>query len=1105
MKAKRIYIILLLALCSCHKKQTLFTLLTPDQTGIHFENKIEDTDSLSILDYPYYYNGGGVALGDVSGDGLVDIFVTSNKGGNHLYLNEGNFKFKDVTKEAGVGDHAGWTTGVTMADVNGDGRLDIYVCTVGGYKGLQSHNELFINMGNDKNGVPIFKEEAEKWGIANVGFSTQAVFFDYNHDGRLDLFLLQHSVHSTANFGDTSLRRVYSEVSGGKLYRNDGDHFTDVTKQAGIISSALGYGLGVAVGDFNNDGWPDIYVSNDFQENDYYYINNGNGTFTEENASAFSHESRHSMGNDAADMNNDGWLDVITLDMLPQDEKVLKATATDDPLEGYEYKKGYGFTDQYTKNCLQLNTDGGKHFSDVGLMTGMAATDWSWAPLAADFNNDGIKDLFITNGILKRPNNMDYLNYIANNNVAWELQGTHKLDQKVISMMPEGKVHNYMFEGTKNMVFNDVSSAWGFSMPTLSNGAAYADLNNDGNLDLVINDVNGPLLIYRNNTRELTHRHYIKILCRGDDGNTFGIGAKIILKSKGMFQYNYVKTTCGFESSIDPSVFFGLDKDTVIDSLLIIWPNQKSQLLRNLKVDQTLVLREQNANDTLNLLPKAVTKANASFVDISDSIKIDFHHHQNNFSEFNLQHLIPHETTTEGPKIAVADVNGDGLEDFYICGGKNQPGELFLQQPDGKFIRAVEPALDADTLGIQEDAIFFDANGDGYPDLYIVNGGDEVSGNNAALQDHLYINDGKGQFTLSKNSMPVFYGNKSCVAAADYEGNGKMDLFVGGRDVPGKYGEIPESYLLINDGHGHYTDMTDKLAPGLRHIGMVTGAVWTDFNGDGKPDLILVGEWMPVTFFENMGGGRLKNVTNEMNLGKTNGWWRTIKVADVNGDGKPDLLLGNYGTNSKLNPVNPDYPLKLFVSDFDHNGSLDQILAYAKDAKYYTFLGKNALQMAMPSILMKKYPDYKSFAGQTVEQIFGKSLQKAKVLEANTFQSMLLLNEGGGHFKKEILPFTAQVAPVYSFDTGDFNHDGKIDILVGGNFYGVIPYEGKYDANDGVVLYGDGTGNFKAEWPWQTGFYLKGQVRDIKTIKTKHGEYIFVARNNNSMQIFRVK
>ncbi|TAN17749.1 MAG: RNA-binding protein [Chitinophagaceae bacterium] len=1102
LKRSKIYIIFLCVLCSCHKKETLFTLLTPDQTRIHFENKNVDTGSLNILDYLYYYNGGGVALGDVNGDGLVDIYVTSNTGGNKLYLNEGNFKFKDVTKEAGVCGRAGWTTGVTMADVNGDGRLDIYVCTVGGYKNFKSHNELFINTGNDKNGVPVFKEEAHQWGIDDTGFSTQAVFFDYNHDGKPDMFLLQHSVHSLSNFGDTSLRHVYSVVSGGKLYRNDGHHFTDVTKQAGIISSALGFGLGVTVGDLNNDGWPDIYVSNDFQENDYYYLNNGNGTFTEVNGNAFGHESRSSMGNDIADFNNDGWLDIITLDMLPQDEKVLKSTATDDPEDVYEYKKHYGFTDQYVRNCLQMNTDGGKRFSEVGLMTGVAATDWSWSPLMADFNNDGIKDLFISNGIKRRENDLDYINYISNDTVAFQLQATRNLDQQVISKMPEGKVHNYMFEGTKSMIFKDVSSAWGFSAPTLSNGAAYADLNNDGNLDLVVNNINAPLAIYRNNTRALTHRHYIKIECKGDDGNTFGIGAKILLINHGKLQYNYVKTTCGFQSSIDPSVFFGLDKDTVIDTLLVIWPNQKSQLLQQVKADQTLVLEEQHAHSTINLLPHAVDKNKAAFADVTDSMHIPYKHKEDAFDDFKFQHLIPHKVSTEGPKIAVTDVNGDGLQDFYVCGAKGQPGELFMQQPDGKFIRASEPAFDADTLSDQTDAIFFDANGDGYPDLYIVSGGNEVEGKNPALLDHLYLNDGKGHFTLAKNPLPVFYGSKSCAAAADYEGNGHTDLFVGGRVVAGDYGAIPESHLLINDGHGRFKDMTGELAPGLKHIGMVTDAVWTDFDGDGKKDLILVGEWMPVTFFKNMGGGRLKNVTAQMNLPNTNGWWRTIKVADVNGDGKPDLLLGNYGINSKLAPIGPDYPLKLYVSDFDHNGTPDQILAYAKNGKYYTFLGKDALQRQMPSLIGKKYTSYHAFAGQTVEQIFGKSLQETKVLNAYTFKSMLLLNEGKGHFIEKPLPFAAQVAPVYSFETGDFNHDGKMDVLVGGNFYGVIPYEGRYDANDGVVLYGNGKGNFKAAWPWQTGFYLKGEVRDIKTIQTKKGAYILVAGNNDSLQVF---
>ncbi|HVB04432.1 MAG TPA: FG-GAP-like repeat-containing protein [Chitinophagaceae bacterium] len=703
---------------------------------------------------------------------------------------------------------------------------------------------------------------------------------------------------------------------------------------------------------------------------------------------------------------------------------------------------------------------------------------------------------------MRRPNDLDYIHYIANEKIKQVLNNSRMIDQEVIAMMPSGKVHNYIFSGSDSLKFTDQSAAWGFGKATLSNGAAYADLNNDGDLDLVVNNVNAPLSIYRNNARQINHNHYLKVMCRGSGKNTFGIGTKVLISIHGQLQYNYVQTTRGFLSSSDPTLLFGLGKNKEIDSLEVIWPDMKSQLLTHIAADQTLILQEQQAKDTVNCLLPTMNLAKLPFYNLTDSIALPYRHKENEFIDFDRQMLIPHEVSTEGPKIAVGDVNGDGLEDFYVGGAKYQAGKLFIQTRDGHFVLSNQSVFQADSLCEDVDALFFDANGDGYPDLYVVSGGNEFYDHMIPLLDRLYINDGHGHFTKDPGALPPMFTNKSCVKAADYDGDGDMDLFVGGRVDSRQYGVIPKSYLLVNDGHGHFRDLTDSLAPGLRHVGMVTDAVWTDFDGDGKIDLVIVGEWMPITFFKNMGGGRLKNVTAQMGFSKTNGWWRTITAVDVNHDGKPDLLVGNYGENSKLAP-SKGYPLKMYVRDFDRNGTLDQILAYAKNGQYYPFLGKQELEKEMPSLIKTKYTNYKSFAGQTVEQIFGNQLEKADLFKAYTFQSVLLLNKGNGQFREEPLPPEVQVAPVEAFDTGDFNHDGNTDILVGGNFYGVQPFEGRYDANDGLVLYGDGKGGFRADWPWKTGFYVTGDVRDIKTIHTATTPLILVARNNDSILVFR--
>ncbi|MEP7144344.1 MAG: VCBS repeat-containing protein, partial [Ferruginibacter sp.] len=927
-KALTVFLLMSLLVVSCKRSAPLFSLMEPGKTGIHFQNSLPVNDTtFNILDYIYYFNGGGVATGDINNDGLIDIFFTSNLGGNKLYLNKGNFIFEDITEKAGVKGLADWKTGVTMADVNGDGLLDIYICAVGNFKNLKGRNELYINNGarTGKGADEVtFTESAEAYGLAVTAFGTQASFFDYDKDGDLDMFLACHSVHSVESFKSAKGRMDSSQQSGDKLFINeqkDGKfHFREVTAEAGIYNSATGYSLNVIVGDFNNDNWDDIYVSNDFHENDYYYLNNKNGTFSETNEKAFGHESRFSMGSDVADFNNDGWLDIITMDMLPKDEKVLKSSASDDPFDIYKYKMNYGYHTQYSRNCLQLNVGGGSYFSEVGLYSGIEATDWSWSPLAADFDNDGFKDLFITNGIVKRPNDLDYVKFTSDPPVSQLLVKGKTADKQAIDKMPSGKVANFMFQGQQDMRFTDRTKDWGFDEPSLSNGAAYADLDNDGDLDLIINNINSPAMIYKNNSREKNKQAFLDIQLAGSGYNTNGYGAKVIIKTRGKLQLNYLTGSRGFLSASTKIIHFGLGQEKNIDSLQVKWPSGKTQQLSDVKVNQRLVLNEQNAVFEKKIFLPTDSLNNGSLLlkDLTDEKGIDWKHQENNFVDFNVQQLIPHMVSTQGPKIAVADLNKDGLDDFFVCGARDQASALFIQNKDGTFGSQQQDLFSEDAINEDVNALFFDANGDGYPDLYVASGGNEFWGNEKALQDRLYINNGMGKFTKS-DGLPLFYGNTSVAVAADFDKDGDMDLFVGGRVISRRYGDTPPSYLLINNGKGNFSIAPDAIAHGLNKVGMVTDAVWTDKNMDGWPDLVVVGEWMPITIFLN-NKGKLENKTDAEGLGKTSGLWQSVKAEDIDDNGFPDLLVGNWGENSKLK-ASAGYPLEFYVGDIDGNGA----------------------------------------------------------------------------------------------------------------------------------------------------------------------------------------
>jgi hypothetical protein len=1099
----------LMVSCTDSKKrsgETLFKTMSADHTNIDFENSLTSTNEFNIYKYRNFYNGGGVGLGDVNNDGLLDIYLVANMGPNKLYLNKGNFVFQDITENAGVKGKQSWATGVSMVDIDGDGWLDIYICNSGDVVGNNRQNEFFIN---NRDGT--FTDMAEEMGLADNGFSTHAVFFDYDKDGDLDMYQLNNSFRSIGSFNlKENERTIRDSLGGDKLYKNTEGTFVDVSEEAGIYGSVIGFGLGISVSDLDKDGWMDMYISNDFFERDYVYMNNGDGTFREELEMQMHAISVASMGSDIADITGDGYPEIFVTEMLPEDDERFKTTMTFENWDKYKYNLENGYYHQFTRNMLHRHngiTPGkGVTFSEVGRLSGVEATDWSWSALITDLDNDGYKDLYITNGIAQDILNQDYLNYVANEEVARMVIKDEGVDYKqLIDIIPVNRISNYAYSGTSNLTFSNKSQEWGLATPSHSNGSAYGDLDNDGDLDLVVNNVNMPVFIYQNQSESLhKENHFLKVILEGVNGNKAAVGSKVTLKTGERIFYLEQSPNRGFQSSVDNRLNFGLGKIKKIDTLVVDWYNGKQTILTNLEANQTIILKELEAGNKQKKDNLGKTSSTGIFKAMPKISGINYIHTENIFSDFDRDRLVYHMKSTEGPKIAIADINGDGMDDFYIGGAKASPGKLFVQTKQGFFESTNEIVFEKDKGSEDLKSIFFDADMDGDQDLYVASGGNEFSSGSFALVDRLYFNDGKGNFTKSPQILPAgFPESASTVISSDFDRDGDLDLFVGIRLEAGAIGVPQNGYLLQNDGKGNFSNITQNVAPGLINAGLISDAVWTDYDGDGDDDLMIVGEWMSIKLFKN-DNGTFEEVTSQTGLEETTGWWNSVKAADLDGDGDIDYVVGNHGLNSRFK-ASVQKPITSYVNDFDQNGSIEQIISAYNGDKSYPQVLRHDLVMQLPN-LKKKYLKYDAYKGQTVEDIFPKEeLEKAIRHKVTMLENVILWNSGNGKFKIENLPQEAQISPVYAILLEDLDNDAIIDILLGGNLYNVKPEVGRYDASYGVVMKGLGKGKFEVIPIKDSGLFLEGEIRDFGCVNINGRKILMIARNNASMQFFEFK
>ncbi len=1074
--------------------KTLFQLMDSTETGVDFVNDLNYDHEFNVYKYRNFYNGGGVALGDINNDGLLDIYFTSNLESNRLYLNKGGFKFEDITNTAQVGGTKAWSTGVTMVDINADGYLDIYVCNSGDIAGDNKENELFINNGpsSDTNQVT-FTESAKEYGLDDKGFSTHASFFDYDRDGDLDVYLLNNSYRSIGSFNLQRNERFERDVLGGdKLLRNEDQSFINVSEESGIYGSVIGFGLGVTVGDLNNDDWEDIYVSNDFFERDYIYINQRDGTFRETLTEQIQSLSSASMGADVADINNDGNIDLFVTEMLPSEYDRLKTVTTFEDWNKYQHNLKNGYYHQFTRNTLQLN-NGNSTFSEIGRYSGVEASDWSWGALFFDMNNDGFKDLFIANGIYKDLTDQDYLQYISSDAAIQSIISGNEVDyDQLIEIIPSNKIPNHAYKNLGNLKFERHWDS-GLDTPSFSNGSAYGDLDNDGDYDLVVNNVNMQAFVYQNKVETELGSNYLKLVLHGQGKNTHAIGAKIKVETKDQSLYQEQQPIRGFQSSMDLRPNFGISNNDSV-TVEVIWPSGKITQIEHTAANQILNLYESDGVPRI----KEIDSSEQQIFQQS-ALKIPFKHTENRFVDFDRDRLLPHMLSTEGPRMAMADVNNDGRKDIFIGGSKGSASTLLMSKKNG-FIKSTSLDFDKNINSEDSASLFFDADNDGDKDLYVCSGGVEFSQFSSYLKDRLYFNDGEGNFTLSPQLLPTVNGNHSTatVIAEDIDEDGDLDLFVGERSIPTQYGMPGSGFILQNDGKGNYTDISAKAAPSLHNLGMITDAHFLDLDADGKNELLVVGEFMGVEIFKNR-SGKFERVTNN-DLTDLHGWWKKVHPVDLDNDGDLDLVLGNHGENSRFK-ASTDKPIHLYVNDFDQNGFIDPIMTFTADnGKQYPYnLRHNLIEQLKD--LKKKYPNFASFKDADINDILSVSeLESAVKLHANVLSSIVLINEGNFDFKTVKLPIEAQFSPIYAITSSDFDNDGDMDLLLGGNLYNTKPEVGRYDASFGLYLENIDGANFKT-YKGNKGFSLLGEIRDIKI----NNQEIIVSRNNDSLAIFNYK